>query len=576
MGGRPVRWRESLPRGWLHWASCLVLWGVFLAYLGTWARGYERFLADLAWQNDDARGFLAPLHRYEPGGGPTYDPVGDDLLLFMPPALRWVYGVLVPRVGLFPAAKIVQGICVGMILVAGGLLIRNRRAGLAAGVLLVFLLLRSPYVVDRMGGGLPRGFGFPVLALWAAGAVIRSERVRFAALLLGAAVYPSALLLGLVAEGLLAVGQRRWQPSRTWTGRLVRCGVVVLLCGLILWPYTATRRERLGRAPTLAEAEADPTFGPGGRIPILPLRDPVAMVAQYFLEPIQTAGKTPSEALAAPAGRLGTTLALIVLAGMLLLIGLRWSPLEPSVPVFCATALLLYFAARVLAFRLYEPERFLTFGLPVGMALLGATAIGLVGRSLRSAAARGAVRNIAALVVIAGLWLLAGDGVGTGGMAITSEPAGGLHAFVRSLPPDTRVAVHPLDREGMNLALWSGRATTEHAETYCPWVVEHGHVQAERQKDTLRMLYARRREDVLDYCTRERITHILLDRGHYTAEMPNPDLYEPLTSFLAEWLRDVRAEELVLWDVPAEAVAYELGPLVLVDLSRLRQSWGMP
>jgi hypothetical protein len=229
-----------------------------------------------------------------------------------------------------------------------------------------------------------------------------------------------------------------------------------------------------------------------------------------------------------------------------------------------------------LAFRLYEPERFLTFGLPVGMALLGATAVGLVGRPLRSATARGVVRNSAAATLIAGLWLFAGDGVGTGGMTITSEPAAGLHAFVRALPPTTRVAVHPLDREGMNLALWSGRATTDHAETYCPWVLEHGRVQAERLKDTLRMLYARQREDVLDYCTREHVTHILLDRGHYAADLPNLELFEPLKSFLTEWLRSVRADELVLRDVPAEAIAYELGPLVLVDVARLRQSWVTP
>ena len=48
------------------------------------------------------------------------------------------------------------------------------------------LLLHTEFITGRIGGGLPRGFGFPLFALWGAGAIVGSIRVRFVAAALGA------------------------------------------------------------------------------------------------------------------------------------------------------------------------------------------------------------------------------------------------------------------------------------------------------------------------------------------------------------------------------------------------------
>src|SRR5436190_925283 len=87
-------------------------------------------------------------------------------------------------------------------LVLLALFINYGLAWFGAGVLLVFLMIHTPFVINRIAGGFSRNFGFPCFALWIAGALGGSDWVRYAAVVLGAAGYPpiGGILLG--AEGV--------------------------------------------------------------------------------------------------------------------------------------------------------------------------------------------------------------------------------------------------------------------------------------------------------------------------------------------------------------------------------------
>ena len=56
--------------------------------------------------------------------------------------------------------------------------------------------------MDRIGGGLPRSFGFPAMALWLAGALAHNVKARRAGAVVAALTYPSALAMVLGAEGI--------------------------------------------------------------------------------------------------------------------------------------------------------------------------------------------------------------------------------------------------------------------------------------------------------------------------------------------------------------------------------------
>ncbi len=272
--GRPgLSWGRLRPRTTLHWVSCLVLWVIVVAYAGVWVNAHSGYLFDPLLQNDDARTSLFPYHLYGPEATMGDDPIAHDIAVRMPPGFWLQYRILTPLVGLYAASKIVQLICLGIVVWTAVLLCRSRRVGLAGALLLVFLILHTPYVVNRIGGGFPRAFAFPLMALWAAGVITGSARVRFAAVVTGAFIYPVVVLLLIVAEGVYALHSRD----------LKRYAVLVAVCFACLIPQVV-RNSHHGRVHTLAEARLDPVFEhsprqvlPRRRWPSLQLR-PLSLV----------------------------------------------------------------------------------------------------------------------------------------------------------------------------------------------------------------------------------------------------------------------------------------------------------
>ena len=155
--GRPgLSWERLRPRTRLHWVSCLLLWAIVLVYAVVWVNAHRGYLFDPLLQNDDARTSLFAYHQY--GSEPTLadDPIAHDIAVRLPPGTWLQYRLLTPLVGLYTASKVVQFICLALVAWTAVLLCRSRRAGLAGALLLVFLMLHTPYVVNRIGGGFPR------------------------------------------------------------------------------------------------------------------------------------------------------------------------------------------------------------------------------------------------------------------------------------------------------------------------------------------------------------------------------------------------------------------------------------
>ena len=238
----PAPLGRILPRD-RHRLSFVLLWLFFLAYLCYWARMHWGWLFDPLLQNDDARIWLFPFHRYTPGSPLADDPVAMEKLALLPSGIRLLYRFLVPWAGLYAAAKIVQGICLGIIGLSGWALGRSKRGGLAAGILLVFLMLNTRFIPNTMAGGLARGFAFPLSALWVAGVFTRRERLRWAAILLLALTYPMSMVLLLGCEALTALWENLRKTGKAVRLRLLRAILLACVSVLIILPYMASTRK---------------------------------------------------------------------------------------------------------------------------------------------------------------------------------------------------------------------------------------------------------------------------------------------------------------------------------------------
>jgi hypothetical protein len=569
---RPIAWRALGPKSAAGWIGALLLWAVFGWFAVDWLAHHRALLFDTRLENDDVRTSLIPFHAYGPEKALAHDPIANEMRAYVMPGIWILYRVLTPIAGIFVAPKVVQFVCIGVAIAAAVVLVRSRRAGLAPALLMLFLLMRTPYVVNRLAGGFGRSFVFPIFALWLAGAIARNERARFAAAVLGALVQPNAVATVLGAEGVLMVleiiGKRRAVVVR----RIKRFAFVLAACVVAVVPYMASQ-ARVGHVHTLAEAERNPAFSARGRQRELPFPDPAPTFGAHILAPLAVVGTRPLPAATQLYEKHGSTYAVLVVVLLMVACASRLAPsARPALALFASTVVL-YVLARVLAFRLYSPERYYSFGLPMATMALAVLALGMLGGRMRKKW-RPLVRNGAAAVFMATLVAFAGNGaVPHNGLTIDQRPFAALYAFVKTLPVDARIACHPWD--GDDVPWWAGRATTGGFETIQVWLVEPWQRGEKLVQETFRALYATNRDEVLSYAASHHVTHFMLNKSRYHEDFRyRAAFFEPLTSYVERLLNGVQYGELVLAEPPAGAIVYEDAHFRILDVKRLAEAWG--
>lgn len=570
-----LSWRNLRPRTPLHWMSCLLLWAIVGAYAGVWIQAHWGYLFDPLLQNDDARTSQFPFHLYGPDATMGDDVIARDIVVRLPPGMWLQYRVLTPLVGLYAASKFVQLLCLAIVAWTALILCRSRRGGLAAGLLLVFFMLHTPYVVNRIGGGHPRAYALPLMALWTAGVIAASPRARWAAVVTAALMYPVAVLLLLGAEGVYALRTRD----------LKRYAVLALVCAACLVPQVI-RNQHEGRVHTLAEARQDPVFEHSPRR-VLPMPSPLEVSTRYLAHPFHANGSGPVPLLVDAWAGAGAFGGLAIAVGLVILVVSRRAPLPEAALALFASAILCYLAARLVAFRLYSPVRYLWYGSVASSLALVVSTLGLLLPRVRVRPRRAVIRNFAACSMILLVWIVAGDGIiRTGadsrdgvvhhnGMSIDERREADLYAFIRTLPASSRLALHPWD--GAGVSYWTGRATTDHYETLTPWWVDSWTRARARTLDTLQALYATDPDVLIDYCDRYRVTHLLINARRYGADYrEEARLFPPFDEPIAEMLAEVDLQDLVIPRVTEPStVVYHRPPWIVLDVQRVRETVGV-
>lgn len=554
----------------LTWFSRATLLVLLAAYLSGWLQGNWGMLTNPELQNDDARTILFPFHQYGSAGALGNDPIASEMLSLVPWGVRALYLAFVPFFDVFVASKLVQAVALGILLWAAAVLARSRRTGLGAAALLIFFVLHTPFASDRLGGGLPRAFGFPCFALWISGVLAQKRLPRFLAPVLLALSYPSIMNLILAAEGLMALrgfGLIKWSV----VGRRLRRYVgLVGLCLLCVLPAAMGDAER-GPIHTLEQAKQEPAFGRSGRLWILPFAKPLEAISEAFVDPVKIRSDTQIKALLQVDD--GAELFGMLLLGAFLLLPLfRWVP-PPAVALsFFLGTIVIYAISRIFAFSLYSPERYYSFGMRMACLTLLLTCSAHLWFWLKPGWREGA-RNFSAALLIGIVWCVSGSGIQKdSGMVINRSTDQELYAFIRTLPKDARFATHILDGDG--IPFWSARATMGTFETLQPWFTGSWAHQKKRAMDTIDALYATEGSEVLRYAQENHVSYFLINRSRYSSQIAKQARsFQPFSSYAADVIGKKNRREFVFSDPPADAVLFKSGRFSVLSVEKLKQSW---
>jgi hypothetical protein len=403
----------------------------------------------------------------------------------------------------------------GALFFATGRALRNDSLGAAALCLCWF----SPAFMENISGGLARGFAAPLFLLFVLGLVRRSRVLTLGALMAQALFIPYILLPCLLASCLHLAA---WRSGLVKDAALLRGWSDALACAAALGLALAWQRglgeAGFGPLPWLADISARPEFHAGGRLELLPFP---TLGWELFARP--WAAFAPFREGYAPG------IAFTCLAVPVLVLGAwraDWRGLSPHATRLAAVAvasLVLYAVARLAAFKLFMPSRYLEYCTNIGLALGAAVALDALLRPALARAPKGAAPALLACALALGMYRQYGVE-----LYDFSEGAT-LYAFAQSTPKGARFAGPPDVMD--NVLTFGNRNVYATFELAHPWSQGYWQVIGQRLERLADAAYASDPETLRRFCQEERIDYFVVDHRQYAPEfLARGAFFEPYAS----------------------------------------------
>lgn len=493
-------------------------WFVAFCSIGVFCVAHRLGLTSPYVVNDDVRQQIFWMARYlDPSLYPA-DLLNEYASAYVPPALKALYFAAAKGVGLDPLlfSKLLTGglfVVLALAFFGLGVALEGRLLGFC-GAAMIWCL---PYFLKNISGGLSRSFAPPLLALFFWAWLRRSGLGMAVTLVLQALFIPYIAVLCAFCSCLDAfwhriVGRAPGPfPARPWHG------LALLAAAGLVWSFDHGL-VAAGFGPLVGRAAlaAGPEFSPAGRLDLYPLPNPffdliywpfesiglfldiglfTGIVSLAVLLPfvIRGARRAPWPVLAARAGRP---------AAMLL-----------------AGSLTLYVLARIVALKLFVPDRYIAYTINMLYALTLAV---LLRHALAGLLAKRAGRVGLLLVALAvGLWRLGGAGL------YDYRADAALYVAVRGLPKEALIAGNP---EDMDTVLTFGRRNVLASyELAHPWSVGYWERFFPRLAHQAAAYYAKDPQTVLDFAKAYGVTHMVVREADLTpAAVAKGPLFAPL------------------------------------------------
>lgn len=478
------------------------------------------------WTTDDAMQQGFPLYDALYPQLLENDLISEVMRGCLPPLHYWVnYGVT-----LLTQNPIMTGhwvMLIQVVLGAGFLFLAVRAlSGFVPATLAVLWLFHSRNSMQRMTGGLPRGWTPGIFAAFLFFAAIRSHKGCLAVILLASLLNPPGALIVGVAYGFLLVW--RWISQ---TGQARIDARKRLVWSIAIAPFFAMvallvvqRPPHIGQMVSFSEASQMPEFQrPLGRFPFLPLRPAFDEIKMFGYQAFIGRLFRPAQFW-----RASIWWIVPVALGVIAIIGFvrRRIAIPAELVFFCLASLTTYSLSRVFAFQLFVPDRHLQ--IPMVYFLIAAFLVGLwrVGIGLgqgKEWTGKSSLRSTwpaLASYVLLGLIVYQCSGTGLQGDANFNFPTskrGRMYEWVREhTKQDALIACHPTHCDGMQL--FGVRKALVTTETSHPFYPRYNLEMRRRSELSLRAHYAETLEEVASILEPEGVTHFVFRRADFRPE----------------------------------------------------------
>lgn len=505
--------------------------GLLLIYSFFFYQDLKPFLFNHQWTTDDALQQVYPFHEalspelFE-GDLPT-----EVMKGYLAPLHYWLsWGLTKVTGNVIIMSHYVMAIQLGLALLFLFLAVRVK-GGLAPALFAVTWLLHTRPVIQRMSGGLPRGWAAPVLAAFLWAFLTERHKTTIAILILGCLLHPPATFVACLTYGMFLLWKLCFKDisyRKPFINFILACPIILLIVA-----YVVHRPDSIGQMVDFATASRMPEFQwPNGRFPFIPLPNPLIEFQHFAFQPFISR-------LFEPIPFIQTTLPILVILLCAIMASLGRTFKREILPsklwFFLLAATISYFAARVFAFKLYVPNRHLQF--PMSLFLIAAFTIGLgtLGTYLKEKYKAKFGSLLLFLILSALIWIGSDTGlVGTSNFNFWAYKKGNAFLWLnRNSPSNALIAGHPTHINGLPLfAARKAYATTEIAHPFYPKYYEE---IRRRLIISLRAHYSTSFEEIYSLLKPEGISYFVFSRKRFTEDaLKNERYFSPLDILVKE------------------------------------------
>jgi hypothetical protein len=451
---------QRLIRTWHAHRLQLTLWVVSLAIVfANQARSlvaHVQRAADPSFFNDDVRQQIFPFFRLADPRLFRNDYITDYYLANLPVGYRALY-TLAGWCGHAETLSKVLPYLLLLLVVAGIGIAAARLSGPIAAATATAIVLGSSLYLDRMGGGLPRAFGYPMMALSLAALALGNAYLAAAVTCVAAAFYPVVAVIAGFSLGawLLCLPASARGQAQHWSFRR-RLALVAMTFGVCLGTLMPAMlgSGRYGHVITPDRVSEFPEIGPQGRYISLD-RAPFPELSSALLKTVDVAlfgaGTPWSPELRSlvlppdiqpPSARKNMITESIVLLSLIVwVMRAQKQAAAARLLLLPLAAVLGYLMASRVAPYLYLPQRYLYYAIPLSVALLVSTAPSTTLCFVRKF---GRYRQwiVGALSLLLML-LVGGRGSRTVGLEMHIDRNDSVLGAISRLPPSSVVAAWP-------------------------------------------------------------------------------------------------------------------------------------
>ncbi|NQU73782.1 MAG: hypothetical protein HQ547_03620 [Candidatus Omnitrophica bacterium] len=417
-----------------------------------------------------------------------------------------------------------------------------------AGFLAASIFIVTPIYLNRMIGGEPRAFGYPLLIILLY-YLVRKEYLKSSfVLILQCLFYPIVFLLSILTYlfTLIKMQHKEIFFDKAITQRKYFI-IAVMICGVILCSkYIISYNPSIGRIVTREQMVGNSEYYFKGRVRILPT-PPLFQQIRRSLQEGMVFSKIfnrSAKMISLKPGEFDNKLIFLITILFLIAETIRKKLIFPIEIMFLfISSVLMYIIADLFLFKLFLPIRYLSYSLPLISLIICAIAIGQLIIKIKSVRIKKAAQILILILIFLNV-----SSQRSNGLTNTSYNKS-LYSYLNSLPKETVIAAHPVLAN--NIPTFAQRKVFINYElSHCVFD-NYWKTIKKRTFDFFDAYYSEDPSFIYEFCERNGIDYLVIDKRHFTEKYLRGSIYiEPFSTYVKNITR--KRKKFFLDTIPEE------------------------